>query len=462
MERKLNRPAEDGFFLRILRRLQIARRPDAYTVVPDPHRAALDADKVQCANPGAVIGAMDFNGAWMESRLRGNERIWAGFREIELRMLAAETLHAVIAVLARDLPEFFPGVHAVSIAWLDPDYELTHLLELEGDTPTQPIAPITASGKSSTAITAPGNSVFVALRPPLHGQIPPDGPLLGAVDPASQERLFPHTTRPLQSMAITPLVLRGERVGSLNQGSADPRHFTPDAATDLLEHLSAVAAICIDNAVNRARLRRDGLTDMLTQVANRRFFDRRLREEISQWRRRGGDLSCLLVDLDCFKQINDQHGHQAGDLVLQDVARTLGMELRASDVLARYGGEEFVLLLPATGSELAAEIAERLRTAVAELTHTLVQGASLRVTASFGLASLAGGQRAMPDDIRDGGGRPRREQAVEDPGLWLLRHADHALYTAKARGRNCVVVADGSDAGMMAPLAVVPSAPGER
>jgi hypothetical protein len=64
----------------------------------------------------------------MESRLRGNERIWAGFREIELRMLTAETLHAMIGVLSRDLPEFFPGVHAVSIAWLDPDYELTQLL----------------------------------------------------------------------------------------------------------------------------------------------------------------------------------------------------------------------------------------------------------------------------------------------------------------------------------------------
>jgi two-component system, cell cycle response regulator len=426
MERKQNRPAEDGFFLRILRRLRIARRSGVRSVALNSPHAAFDADKVKRAN----------NGAWMESRLRGNERIWAGFREIELRMLAAETLHAVIAVLSRDLPEFFPGVHAVSVAWLDPDYELTHLLEQEGGTPTQPSAPI----------TAPGNSAFVALYPPLSGQIPPDGPLLGTVDPASQERLFPHAPCPLQSMAITPLVLRGERIGSLNQGSADPNHFTPDAATDLLEHLAAVAAICIDNAVNRARLRRDGLTDMLTQVANRRFFDRRLREETSQWLRRGGDLSCLLVDLDCFKQINDQYGHQAGDLVLQEVAQTLGMELRASDVLARYGGEEFVLLLPATGSEQAAEIAGRLRAAVADLTHTLAPGTSLRVTASFGLASLAGDQRAIQ----------------EDPGLWLLRQADHALYTAKARGRNCVVAADVSEAGTTTPLAVVPAVSGER
>jgi len=363
---------------------------------------------------------MDFNGAWMESRLRGNERIWAGFREIELRMLTAETLHAVIGVLSRDLPEFFPGVHAVSIAWLDPDYELTHLLEQEG-------------GKAQS-------NTFVALHATAPGLILPDVPLLGAADPVRQQKLFPNTNQRLQSMAITPLVLRGELVGSLNQGSADPRHFAPDAATDLLEHLAAVAAICIDNAVNRARLRRDGLTDVLTQVANRRFFERRLREEVSQWLRRGGDLSCLLVDLDCFKQINDQHGHQTGDLVLQEVARTLSKGLRTSDVLARYGGEEFVLLLPAAGSERAAEIAERLRAAVAALALTPVQGTSLRVTASFGLASLAGSQRAT----------------LEDPGLWLLRQADQALYAAKARGRNCVVAADRSGHGSTPLPAVEP------
>ena len=410
MEKKPKRPAEESFIHRIWCRFQTAPRQGAGTDASDAHRTMLDSDKVHGAD----------NGAWMESRLRGNERIWAGFREIELRMLTAETLHAVIEVLSRDLPEFFPGVHAVSIAWLDPDYELTHLLEQEGG-------------------MAPSNA-FVALRMPAPGLIPPHGPLLGAADPDSQQKLFPHTTQRLQSMAIAPLVLRGERVGSLNQGSADPRHFAPDAATDLLEHLAAVAAICIDNSVNRARLRRDGLTDVLTQVANRRFFDRRLREEVSQWLRRGGELSCLLVDLDCFKQVNDQHGHQAGDLVLKEAARALSMGLRASDVLARYGGEEFVLLLPATGTQRAAEIAERLRAAVASLAITPTRGVSLRVTASFGLANLAADQRAT----------------LEDPGLWLLRQADQALYAAKARGRNCVVAADSSGQGATPSRAVDP------
>lgn len=358
--------------------------------------------------------------------MRGNERIWAGFREIEIRMLAAETLHAVIAVLARDVPKFFPGVQAVSIAWLDPDYELTRLLAQEGG--------------------AMANDAFVALRSPLTGPDSSHAPLLGPFDALSQQKLFPLCDQPLRSIATVPLVLRGEQVGSLNQASTDPRHFVPGTATDFLEHLAAVTAICIDNAVNRARLRRDGLTDMLTQVANRRFFDRRLREEISQWLRRGGDLSCLLVDLDCFKQINDRHGHQAGDLVLQEVARALSKGLRESDVLARYGGEEFVLLLPATGSERAAEIAERLRAAVASLVISATSGISLQVTASFGLANLAGSLRAK----------------LEDPGLWLLRQADRALYAAKASGRNRVARVDDSGTEARTSSSVGPRTASER
>ncbi len=389
MEKRPKQSAEEGFFHRIWRRFQTA--PQA--------RAGTDA-----------AHALDQE---MQSRLRGNERIWAGFREIELRILTAETLHAALAVLSRDLPALFPGVHAVSVAWFDPDYELTQLLEQEGG-------------------SIPDRT-FVALRTPLRGLIPERGPLLGAADPVSQQQLFPHATQRLQSIAIAPLMLHGQRVGSLNQGSTDPRHFAPDAATDLLEHLAAVVAICIDNSANRARLQRDGLTDMLTQVANRRFFDRRLHEEVSQWLRRGGELSCLLVDLDRFKQINDRHGHQIGDLVLQEAARALSHGLRTSDVLARYGGEEFVLLLPATSTLRAMEIAERLRAAVACLEFTPARKASLRVTASFGLASLTADQRAT----------------LEDPALWLLRQADLALYAAKARGRNCVVAADstGNDAG---------------
>lgn len=344
--------------------------------------------------------------AELAARLRGNERIWSGFRELELRLLAAESLRALIETLARDLPALFPGVHVVTLAWLDPDHELSRLLDEEG---------------GSTAKRA-----FISLRPPWPEAVFTVTPRLGDADSEIQHFLFPHSPRPPASLALAPLRLRGVWMGTLNQGSEEPGHFSADAATDLLEHLAAVTALCIDNAVNRARLRRDGFTDALTEVANRRFFDRRLHEEISLWRRRGGSLSCLLVDLDHFKQINDRHGHQIGDLVLQQVARTLNLGLRASDVLARYGGEEFILLLPDTDSTQAAEIAERLRAAVAALAWPQTAGGRLQVvTASIGLASVDSSQITT----------------LNDPDRWLLRQSDSALYLAKAGGRNRVAAA---------------------
>lgn len=371
------------FFTRVLRSLKAGPQHRVQKFVPaSAITTVLDAD--------------------LESRLRGNERIWAGFRELELRILAAETLSAVIEILGRDLPAFFSGVHAVTLAWLDPEYELTRLIQEEG---------------GSAASRA-----FVALQPPLPASLLISVPRLGPADLDSLSLLFAHSVRPLRSMAIAPLRLRGELIGMLNQGSADAQHFHADAATDLLEHLAAVTAICIDNAINRARLRRDGFTDALTGVANRRFFDRRLHEEISLWRRRGDSLSCLLVDLDYFKQVNDRHGHQIGDHVLQQVARTLNLGLRASDLLARYGGEEFILLLPQADTARAAEIAERLRAAVAGLSWATQ---NLHVTASIGLASVEAAQRTT----------------LDDPGAWLLSQADQALYAAKAGGRNRVAVA---------------------
>jgi diguanylate cyclase (GGDEF)-like protein len=371
-----------GALIKLLRRLQMKLQHDGGPASAAPPPIMLDTD--------------------MESRLRVNERIWAGFREIELRMLAADTLHAVIEVLVDELPVFFPGVHAVSIAWLDADFELSRLLEQQSDKIRK--------------------LPFIALSPPLPA-LSPSVARLGPLDEASQQHFFPHTPHTLRSMALVPLVLRRQRVGSLNQASSDLYHFTPDKATHLLEHLAAITAICIDAAVNRARLQRDGFTDMLTQVANRRFFDRRLREEVSQWLRREGEISCLLVDLDRFKQINDTHGHQSGDQVLQAVAAALSQGLRVSDVLARYGGEEFVLLLPETGKERAVEIAERLRSAVARVAIKASRGQHLRVTASFGVASLHSSQHAT----------------LHEPGVWLIRQADQALYRAKAQGRNCVM-----------------------
>ncbi|MHB8454674.1 MAG: GGDEF domain-containing protein [Acidiferrobacterales bacterium] len=348
----------------------------------------------------------------METQLRHNERIWAGFRQIEIRMIGAQSLGEVVEVLAVGIPELFPAVDCVSLVCVDPEYELSRLM----------------GAYSNSSIS---RFFISADREWLESIIPAaDRPQLGPCDAKTQARLFPACATRLSSCAIAPLILHGKLMGCLIQGSRDAGHFSADAATDLLEHLAAVTAMCVENAGNHERLKRDGLTDALTGVANRRFFERRLREELSLRERRRNSLAFLLVDLDHFKDLNDHYGHQAGDRALQQVAMTLSQGLRASDVLVRYGGEEFALLLPDTGLDKATEIAQRLRSQVAELAIDGSPGEALKVTASIGVACLGSGAT------------PRLQS--DDVGSWLLRQADVALYRAKAAGRNCIMVAERS------------------
>src|SRR5690606_24722266 len=108
------------------------------------------------------------------------------------------------------------------------------------------------------------------------------------------------------------------------------------------------AAFCLESSANRARLVRSGLTDVLTGWHNRRYLQTRLMEELARCRRDGTPLTCLMIDVDHFKPINDRYGHLAGDEALRQLAQCIDGEIRDSDVSARYGGEEFVILLPRT------------------------------------------------------------------------------------------------------------------
>jgi len=256
---------------------------------------------------------------------------------------------------------------------------------------------------------------------------------LGPCTPALQQKLFPGYPKTVQSLASAPLTLKGKLFGCLNQGSHDAAHFTPATATDLLDHLAVVTAMCIDNALSHERLKLVGLTDALTCIANRREFERRLAEEVERWSRRDEPLTCVLMDIDHFKKINDRYGHQVGDRTLQRVAELLEQDRRATDVLARYGGEEFVLLLPNTSPDQAAIIAERLRGKLAGHAFAGVDDQPLSVTASFGIGCLESG--AGPHHVEE--------------GAWLVKQADTALYRAKNGGRNRVMSAtDGASAGV--------------
>ncbi len=346
---------------------------------------------------------------FLENRLRHNEKIWAGFRNIELRLITARSLHEIAAIVVQDIRREFPRVDCVRLACVDREYEISRLIE---------------GGPSAAAGQTLRDAGVVPLQP---GQLEllfqgTDEVYLGPLEPAIRQVLFPDYEGPLGSVALAPLVRHGQLIGCLAQGSVNERHFAPDAATDLLDHLAAVTALCIENAVSHARLKVDGLTDALTNIANRRFFDRRLREEIERWRRSHEPLSALLVDVDHFKRVNDEFGHRIGDEVLCHVARQLGARLRASDVLARYGGEEFVMLLPNTPGEQARAIAERLRVRTESHVYRDASQRMFPVTISIGVTSLDAGAEI-----------PSRA------GEALMEEADRALYDAKRGGRNQIV-----------------------
>jgi diguanylate cyclase (GGDEF)-like protein len=154
--------------------------------------------------------------------------------------------------------------------------------------------------------------------------------------------------------------------------------------------------------------------DGLTGIANRRFFEARLRDEYTRWQRYGGDLSVLLFDLDHFKKINDQFGHVVGDAVLRVMAQRVGEAVRAQDTFGRFGGEEFALLLPCTALGEAMVVAEKIRATIGD-TPVEAEGVRVPVTASVGGAAARAGVTAYEA---------------------LINEADAALYSAKRQGRN--------------------------
>lgn len=152
--------------------------------------------------------------------------------------------------------------------------------------------------------------------------------------------------------------------------------------------------------------------DALTKVHNRRSFQAYLKKYAALSAKNGASFSCVMLDIDYFKQVNDTYGHQAGDKVLRQIGKILKSRLRGNDVVCRYGGEEFVLLLPGSGLNQALLVAERTLKLIAEKVR-LPGGKS--VTVSAGCSEYQAG-----------------EDEVE-----FIRRADVALYAAKAAGRNC-------------------------
>jgi len=370
------------------------RRNRPLPVVPDPVAGDPGGHDAEHRLLKARLAALTEEVSRNESLLRKTQ-------ERELELLRAASLTQLFERLIVGLRTSYQ-LDGVSVIINDPQHEIRHLLSGDGLEPPPGVSFVDA---------------LVTVAP----QLPHlDSPWLGPFHEADHELLVAPRMRP-GSIALIPLRRHEQLDGVLVFSSTDPFRFTQDLASDFLAHLGVVAAICIENAVNRARLLRSGLTDFLTGFHNRRYLHARLREELARAQRARQPLACLMIDVDHFKRINDQYGHLAGDAVLREVAQRIDAEMRISDTGARFGGDEFAIVLAQAdigdGERVAARVLHTVRN------HPVVIGAQAAetVTLSIGVAAAHPGP----------GTRDYKVLAER-----LIAEADAALYRAKSAGRN--------------------------
>ncbi|RWP06542.1 diguanylate cyclase [Mesorhizobium sp.] len=234
-----------------------------------------------------------------------------------------------------------------------------------------------------------------------------------------------------------PLAAQGETLGILHlcEPIAAEKPQWLAERQQILRGVVDTLALALANLRLRETLRQQSIRDPNTSLFNRRYLEETSSRELRRMERSGQPLVIIMLDVDHFKQFNDTFGHEAGDLVLKQVAATLIEHARDSDVVSRYGGEEFALVMPGSSVQEGAERAEALRQAIRKL-HLTHRGRTLgTVTASFGVA------------------------AYPEHGVgWaeLTNAADHALYEAKGNGRDRVAIALGNASGERPPIQLVP------
>lgn len=222
---------------------------------------------------------------------------------------------------------------------------------------------------------------------------------------------------PHRSQLVAPMITEGKIVGLLNIESPNPSAFS-EHDERVIDILAASTAMALVNADLHQRMEKLTIIDELTGVYNFRYFRSRLEDERRRAVRYGQPLSLVMVDIDWFKRLNDEHGHETGNVALRELTRIITTCIRDVDILARYGGEEFIIILPQTGVEEAHAIGERIRRNVERAVFgTSATGEPIRLTVSIGIS-------CYPDN-----GRP------EDA---LVESVDQALYRAKGGGKNLV------------------------
>jgi len=335
-----------------------------------------------------------------------NEVTLKKFQAFELELMNSSSLNNLIEILLKEsLVEL--GWEIATLTLVDPEYEIQRHLEHSGYelSECRELNFVDTNEELEKIYT---QQLF---------------PIFESYDDDDHHLLFSSKTKKPDATWLLPLSRNHHLIGSYNIGQQSGDHPHIFSATDFLQHLAAVISVSLEISINRERLKYIGLMDPLTGVNNRRFFDQRLIEEVTSIIRANAEISCLFIDIDHFKKINDNYGHQTGDEILKKVAQIIRELVRSTDVVARYGGEEFTVLLSHKGKQKATEIAERIRDTIENRTFMASQNKNITVTASIGINTL------KPDE---------HEGNTSDIALLFVERADRALYQAKDSGRNRV------------------------
>lgn len=359
------------------------------------------------------LEALEAQNVELKGRLRAftdeavrNDALLRKTRERELEILGAESLTQLLGRLTAG-SRASHQLDAAVLTLLDPQGEIQRLVQEERPAPE-------ALRDVHFVETFSAFGAAAALHQPA----------LGPYKPTEHAALVPRS-QGLASVAVLPLRIGGLLCGVLVFGSVERQRFTPNLATDFLAHLASVVAIGVENTVNRMRLVRNGVTDFLTGFHNRRYLNARLREELARAQRSEHPVGFLMVDVDHFKRINDQHGHPGGDVVLREVARRIHGLMRSSDTAARFGGDEFAIVLPDNDADHAEVVASRMLAAVRADPVSIGVNGLENITLSIGVAAST-----LTRGIRD----------YEAAAAELVAAADAALYRAKAAGRDRIEV----------------------
>lgn len=330
-----------------------------------------------------------------------------GLFEWERALLAATTLPALLEAAASTGRLAATTPH-VTLSLGDPSHELRHMLLGGGRTP----APQGLLFTDSLVGIAPQ---LAALHEPWRGEF----------RAADHELLFPDATG-VERVVLLPLRSRGALLACLSLGAGRTARLLEDCEPWMLAHLCEVASAALERLLDALRLRRGGHTNPLTGWHTRHYLQSRLREAIARCHRHGGDVSCVLIDVDGLKSVNDAYGQLAGDVALHEIAARIESQLRASDAAAHVDADAFVVLLPDTRVEAAVPLAERILDAIRSEPIQAGPGLNLPMSVSIGLASVSAGPQSGQKSLSD----------------HLLAKAESALHLAKTRGGNRYSLAD--------------------